>query len=45
MTEMADAMTLEPFMGIKGDSMVARDGTLGRTGYKGSVGVSTVNPG
>ena len=42
--EMADARTLELFKGGKGDSMVASGGASRRTGFKGSVGASTVNP-
>ena len=42
--EMADARTLDIFKEGKGDRMVASGGASRRTGDKGSVGASTVNP-
>ena len=39
-----DASTLEIFNGGKGDSIVSERGTSSKTGYKGSIGASTVNP-
>ena len=44
MIKTADARTLELFKRGRGDSRVARDGVLRRTGFEGYVGASTMNP-
>ena len=42
--EMADIRTMEIIKEGKGDNMVASGGASRRTGFKGSVRVSTANP-